>query len=499
MKYDRTSRRMFLQSSGGFLIAIPFLPSLFGRSALAADGISPMKYVQIMNLQGPVRESTLPGNGKAIAQQDIGGFAKLQKLSNVINDYGQISKIFGTEWNEISQYLNLISNYHAYNSSTLHNTCIATTGGGVYRDNPRAAMFPYSVDYILQKELNLENQVIRTDFDRSGVYQNFSFDGSKDSGGTPRTISSLNNFDALKSLLVTPSCGTSNPQVDNSKLTLQKSILNGVMEDYNKVKNNRWLSKVDRERFSNHVDSVNDLFGRIQESESNVEANSNYNNAELCNNPPTTSGANYRTKHENALDIIALGLATGQWRIAAHTIKAAGDNNIDYASIHGVHHNNRSAMDDIIIWRSKIVAHFISTLAKTTDVNGEPLIKSTMVYWGSEYADTGNGDPDGAAHQIHSYTGLLAGTANGKLNTGNHIDAGGAPVGRLLITIFKAMGLSSSQYERDGVRGFGTYDTASGNQAFRYGKLTTDRANFFVSQAERRKGLPIVSNWETDS
>jgi hypothetical protein len=76
---------------------------------------------------------------------------------------------------------------------------------------------------------------------------------------------------------------------------------------------------------------------------------------------------------------------------------------------------------------------------------------------------------------------LTAGSAGGKLVTGEYIDFGARLMNNLLITIFNVMGLSPADYERNGVVGFGDYE---GNRSANYAE--------YVSTEARRSPLPYL-------
>ncbi|MEM6959336.1 MAG: hypothetical protein AAF645_26880, partial [Myxococcota bacterium] len=54
------SRRAFLRGAGGVALAIPFLPSVMGRTARASDG-SPTKFIQCASFYSLPRSTTEPG------------------------------------------------------------------------------------------------------------------------------------------------------------------------------------------------------------------------------------------------------------------------------------------------------------------------------------------------------------------------------------------------------------------------------------------------------
>jgi hypothetical protein len=76
---------------------------------------------------------------------------------------------------------------------------------------------------------------------------------------------------------------------------------------------------------------------------------------------------------------------------------------------------------------------------------------------------------------------MTAGGAGGLITTGQYIDFGNRLLNNLLVTIFTTMGLEPSDYEREGVVGFGDYEGPnSGN------------FSAYLSDSARRSPLPYL-------
>jgi hypothetical protein len=150
----------------------------------------------------------------------------------------------------------------------------------------------------------------------------------------------------------------------------------------------------------------------------------------------------------------------------------------------------------LLPWRCALVTGFLSKLALLTDESGEPLLDNSLVVWGHQYADHG--------HAMLGHTLISVGGAGGKLETGFHIDAGGAPVNRFHLTNLRALGLGDGEIELSGEPGFGEVavpvrkgdnsnaviatevDAPAGPEMRTY----TSRADYFSNASERRKSFP---------
>ena len=131
--------------------------------------------------------------------------------------------------------------------------------------------------------------------------------------------------------------------------------------------------------------------------------------------------------------------------------------------------------------------HLVDSLVSTQDETGAPLMDNLVFYHAREYASALNST--GQAHDPRRYNCVVGGKAGGRLQTGQFVDAGGAPMGRILITLMKAMGLSIGAIEQAGRVGFGEYST-NGHE------LTGAEAQAFLSDEGKRLGLPIVADFD---
>jgi hypothetical protein len=111
-----------------------------------------------------------------------------------------------------------------------------------------------------------------------------------------------------------------------------------------------------------------------------------------------------------------------------------------------------------------------------TDVNGRSLLENSLVYCGNELSDPGHG-----GSHLQSMPILTAGSAGGKLVTGEYIDFGARLMNNLLVTIFNVMGLAPADYERNGVAGFGDYE---GRDSAKYAP--------YLAPDARRSPLPYL-------
>lgn len=449
MKYNRSTRRMFLQGAGKTLLALPFLPSLFAQEASGASG-KKLKYIQIFDNYGCDVASRMPAVN---AMQAFGDQYKKQSIASVIQAQGKVSQLYNTWWNAHAADLNLISNYHAYTYSDHHTCSTATTGSGTQNGNTTALpVFPYSVDYVVSKAIYKDAptafDAIRFMLNNKQGHAGPSFCGLN-ATGQPRLLGYDRSVSQLYSRLTTK---------------FSPELLNSVQEDYKRLMNNRRLSSVDRTRLSDSAD----LWSEISKRQSSIGS---------CAQITTqATPSDFEVHHKQAIDLIVAALACGLTQVAAYALYELGADLTDGGSMHAGHHNGSPTFRAGMEWRSKMVAHFVARLAAVSDTDGSRLLDNSVLYWGQEYA--------GFGHKISNYSCLLAGKAGGALETGVHLDAGGRPIGNVLVTIMKALGLSTSEIEVSGSPGFGDYYVPNG--------LAATRNPLIDSAAKKRAALPIL-------
>jgi Protein of unknown function (DUF1552) len=462
MKIDRINRRMFLQGSGA-LMAIPFLPSVLGPSELMAATANPLiKYLQVTNPFGPARSSAYP-NSNLPFNQNLGNFATARNLADLIAQNGKISTMYGTFWNSLASQINIVTNYHGYYTNSNHNNSIATCGSGLMdgADNNHNVKFPWSVDWLLEQLIysnKPEYTAIRANLFGQGAYNN-----SHCFGGNKSPLACDSRYEQLEAKLVkTKTVAGTSPKAD---------IFTQVIEDYRRLREHRRISSLDKSRFENFMDSMSD----IKSKEKTVDLS--------CTTVSKGNNSNLRIMHENALEMIMQSFACGTTRIASYVLNHGSDNNLGDGGMHTLHHDKFAENEQNCVWRSQVLANTMAKAANIKDENGSSLFSNMIFYWGQEYSNANSGD----THDMTGFSCILGGGAAGRWKTGLQVDAGHAPVGRVLTTIFEAFGLAPSEYERSGIVGLGEYSTAKVSP--RYGAANIDR---HLTNEQKRKGLGII-------
>jgi len=476
MIFDKKSRRMFLQGAGGAFLSIPFLSSLLPKTAKAQEVVNDPKYIQLLTSESGHRASNDPVSRTFT---NLDSDTKSANLSTAVSLDGEISKNFGSGFNPYADKINIISNTTCYTKLLLHNECIHSTASGITNVSRTEPINAFSLDYRLQQNIYQNKtapvlQAIRMNLDpisSEGSAQYLSsccYDGS---GPIANPITSLSGLKSAVGLAFNSQNSSS-----GSQFTSRRDLFSAVIGDYQTVINSSRISSADK----SILEAAMQSYSEIKTSEENAQALT-------CSLPQAGSEVNFFERHKRAIDIQVASLSCGITNIISNTIYQGEDSIFSRPAIHGVHHaRGNDQINEYMRWRSKIVLYFIEKLAATPTPGGSNLLNDSLLYYGQEFSDVNT------AHQMIGFTSFLAGGAGGKIQTGLHVDAGGAPLGRVHITIMKAFGLTTSQIEAGGGVGFGDYSTnyvfgSSGTQD--YDKALTDK---FFTNTEKRKALPII-------
>jgi hypothetical protein len=508
---------MFLQGSGRALVAIPFLSSLLERSARAASSSQP-RYVHInsnlclpRSLTYPLYASPWPsyplpaGAGPdSVPWTQKDDDTKVQPLKDIIALQGKLSFTFDEKWNPFVSRMNVVTNAHAYMADDRHNCGVSAAcsngPGPLGTDDIYGPLlkYAYTTDWLVEqawaKASPSDGPALRVNlFEQDGGYQTFSFGGPQ---GASKKIPMLQSLAELS--LKISSRQNSNPTSPTTKNRVSR--IDSVLDDYKALITHRRISAVDKQRLSDAADLWHSVDGRLQSS------------TQSCGNQaaPATSAPDWGARHRVALDAIAAALACGVTRNVAYGLIQGGDNMNDQLTMHGWEHDPRTPNEgspsladpyykQLIPWRTQLVTAFLAKLDSLTDETGKSLLDASLVVWGHQYSDHG--------HAMLGHALVSIGGANGKLDTGWHVDAGGAPVNKFHLTNLMAMGLSLADIEKSGDPGFGEVATPirtgdnsnaviateqDAPQGPKMRKYDTTKKDHFAAAAERRRPFPYL-------
>jgi hypothetical protein len=243
----------------------------------------------------------------------------------------------------------------------------------------------------------------------------------------------------------------------------RKPIVDRVIENYRLLRNsNRRLSAQDKRRLDDHMSRLSEVQRAVNDTTPRSCGNVSKPNAD-------SSNANSKTRYGLFNDVIAAAFACGTSRIAIVNI---GDNFSNYG---GSWHQDiahqwgtpgpQQTLTEAL--RATFDATFLDLALKldVPDATGVTYLDNTLMHWTQE---SGQGTHDNMSMPV-----VTAGSAAGYLNTGLYCDyrnqtkfsdfpydkEGGPTFQGLLYrqwlaTLLQAMGLTPSEYERAGVKGY---------------------------------------------
>ncbi len=433
MKYCSVSRRMFLQGVGASL-AIPFLPSLaLGQSVQE----SPF-FIMIATRESLDRFRTWPRN-KSIAYDQVDADTKIRRLMDIATVEGQLSEHLDASWNPYLDKMNLFTHLSLYSRSNLHSSIVMGCA-----DNRQEQNTFYSIDYLIQEHLKQQGYQSTMDhivvnFNRTLFpdYTKSFWMGSSQEQNVPDNPRQLEQ-------LIADAMGNTVPVTPTQ--TPKQKIVDLVVQDFNRLMNNRNISSVDKNRLSDALDMWNDIGNSspvVQAGECSMTANPN--------------STNLSVQQRYAVDVLVASIACGLTRVVNHGIIPVGNDvgdtryETEVVNHEWAHNGGPSSYGK---FRSDIVKYYAEKLSSVTGMDGKPLMESGALFWSQEYSGFG-------LHQHHGRTVLTLGNAGGRLKTGYQVNAGNAPFQRAHITMMKAFGLSDAQIERKGEVGFGEYESSN--------------------------------------
>lgn len=489
-KKPQMNRRQFLVGSGGFLLSLPFLPSLV-PNAMASTGQK--RFIALFSGHGQAFAHWLPTND-SVNLRAINGFREVRGMSLAgIRSGGQnqISRVIGSEFNPYRSDLLLLTRLTPPRGSGQHHTS-QMLGGATKNLNPN------TIDQIMARSSAVtagtpERVLNMIAVERGQYYSNSSMirrDGNDLSSliGDPRVA-----FDKLFCQNGSGGGGNPDPQ-PTPEVDYDKKVVDKVLGHYRSVINNNRLSNEDKQKLQQYVDNLNDLENRLF-PERTVTSTNPVQSVSSCPARPTfqsvplsgNSGMDRLMK--NNIDVIALAIKSGMTNIATLQFHPHDYHASNFGDIHpqlnqdthnGIGHSSGEAKWRLNHYFGLLMVRLLDELSQVENsVTGETYLNNSLVFWGNDqgcYNNPGN-------HGHKNMPVLLAGQAGGALTTGRLIDYGpnyndgaflrapdtygqngyreGRVYNQLLVTLLQAMGVAPSEYESSPGSGFGAYGNDS--------------------------------------
>lgn len=463
IKYDKTTRRQFLIGSGKSLLALPILPSLLPREALAQATQAPtrmmlfwMDHNNLFSMWMNQNRATQPVGSDGVREVLLSSLNSMDEVSNVMN-----ASIYNSLRNR--DLLTFVAGYGSQGGSAHGNFGFAC-GRGRNSDGG----YP-TVDSIVERSgLYSDNtpasvqKAIRTTVSHGGFYEV--------NGGQLQQLSPFDRRDLLDfydQVFSSLAPGSQQQQISTSQL--KADILSGVTESYNSFRNGRRISSDDRARLDQHMDYISDL----QRSLSSIadapviSCDQPQRPEQRYDDDPMELGARY-------MQLLAVAFRCGITRFGImrfedHNPRWLPGLNIGNDGVHGCIHGDHGVTKKVnafhSYWRyatNAVAQNFLSLLDTEEAETGRTYLENMITSF------TCNGglisDTDGGGHRGNNNQQILIGSMAGRLRAGRYyllpeVDRGRIPYNCHMITLMQLLGVPQADYERyaeDG-RGFGYY------------------------------------------
>ena len=454
MKYDYTSRRMFLQGLGGYVLAIPFLPSLAPRAH--ADVLKPpMRFAMVLGHYGRDMSQWYPNI--ADSSLDVVPGAMVKQLSQLPKP---LSYCLGAPFNSVLPKMSLIRGLDTMSTQGNHNAALPTTGSSLAPDS--AAGFGYSIDAVLEESAKFYPTLpfqgaLRTCPDIKQPFHEFASYSWSSKTVRGQLLNPQWNPSQVYNKLLNPAAA----QMINAKNGRLRSVTDMVMENFKQTMNGRSIASEDKLRLDNYLALLADTDRQMSVAAVACNQAGDPGNPEVLNQI-----------HKAMMKLEVAALACGTTKIVMHSIAHSSDagDPLWHQNAHGGEYTvnpatGRSYLSEYSKYNMDLVAFFLSELDKVQEANGT-LLDNTLFLYGNE---------DGTGSHEHLDLPVIVAGGQGRLKTGYFIDYrprpfttliqreravvhAGRPYNSMLVTAFKTLGLAETDYQKFGMTGFGCYD-----------------------------------------
>jgi hypothetical protein len=487
MKHSKVSRRMFLTGSGGYMLAIPILPSLLPRVAWSQTVASPKRFIGFITPYGTAYENWYPTVG---ATNILGAAADNVRERTLESVAGDISVILNSPLTPFKQKLLLLRGLDLLLPGG-HNPAVPLVAASTEIGSTKVEVPNISLDQALRNSSKMNGTKFAslhlTLADPASFRNKFSFAQPGGPGTAIVTVPVI--YDpriAFDQLFGGMSINLSEAE-KAARVTRNLTVVDRVFNRYKEVVNHRRISSLDKERLESHISHLHELDKRLR-SESTGSS---------ClppGQPPvlTTSITDLPQRVTNQIDIIVAALRCDLTRVVTLGL---GDS-LTYSRLMAdqtSHHHSMTHSDDtgpgitnINKWWSGKFGELLSKLQSVQEdpIAGKSLLDNSLVMWANNQTSYGP-----LNHTSVDLPVLLAGGA-GVMKMGRYVDyrrpgivhpltgiTRGRPYNQVLVSIMQSLGLTRAEYEVPGKPGFGDYGDIFGRAESKYDVSDTARQN----------------------
>jgi len=458
-KHDQNSRRDFLKAFGALGASFSFLPSLLSLDAKGQSLSIPKRLVLIRTAHGTRKENWEP---------------LIAAPTQVANDVrvGQLQTLYQS--NGINKLLD--ANFVPYlNQLTFIKGLDILVGMG---HNAGGAFGHFAYDDGFE---TIDQYLARS----AKFYQGFTPVVDSLIFSPQGFCSYINQNGELK-----PRTGYSDPRAafdlffnltKSSNLARNSTAIESALKRYQLLKTNPRLSVEDKKILDTQMYLLSEMGNKFKTIKS----------VATPTNPIPSGNLSYTQLYEAYIDVGILTLFNNLSKILVINIEAA--DGVDSSSWHAASHDSETQPSPMhykgSYWAAqKVFLRVVQKMSEITEANGRSMLDNSLVFWGGEMSQ-------GAGHVHENMPAVLAGSAQGFIKPGQILDYSqygvppvpsnnmgdnqhiGRPYNQLLNTILQSMGMSPSDYERNGKKGYGISESSNLSRNLRYKDLIADVGN----------------------
>jgi hypothetical protein len=467
VKYNKMSRRFFLQGTGGYLLSAPLLHSLLPSNAFAQVS-SPKRLIGVMTRNGTHHPAWYPTIGPLTL------VAPNVRERTLTGTAGSISQILGSSFDSLKSKLLLVRGldglyFDGHNSAGMWG---ANAGDGEGSYNSRNI----TIDHILAqsaKFYSTEPKFRTLSLAGTNRGPNFSFFKS---GGLVTKSPAIYDPRAVFEKLFGETAGLSEAQIARMKAQ-KKSVVDFVLADLDKTMKGTKIGADDRKILDSHVTSIRDVERKIQNisldggSCGSLTPPASITASNIMYDGPTE--LSHSAYISSLIDLIVVAIKCDMTRIVSLMLS---DSSALYGFLgvsdghHTISHGGSARYENeatlIDQYHAKKFAELLAKLDVPEDsVSGKTYLDNSIVMWGHEFAGMVIRN-----HRQDDLPVLIAGGA-GILKTDRYIDYrrpgikrrvvdydndAGVPYNQFLVTLLQGFGLTPAEYEQEKT-GFGDY------------------------------------------
>ncbi|MBN22832.1 MAG: hypothetical protein CL678_16215 [Bdellovibrionaceae bacterium] len=273
MKWNRITRRHFLQGVGGAALTLPFLPSLLTKELLGSGGTPPKRFIALMSQNGAIQDynlypAALPMNSFSVPN---GHNAHSDTLINILGAQSELSPVLGSFLNPYLSKMNIIrgldwrfriGHHYGANLGNVAGSVPVEGGNNINSFTPMATidqLMAYSNAVYPTMSGIAERSMIINPLGSQGL--SYSYQDPFNKTGDVSLLPTISNprvlFNTLFSSIIAAQSEGSGPS--------DGSIFNAVYEDFQRLWNNSRLGSEDRQRLDSHMNFLSETESKVNQ------------------------------------------------------------------------------------------------------------------------------------------------------------------------------------------------------------------------------------------